>query len=68
MEEKLDLLLKKIDILLIVELTKSGLNKKQVAKVLKISDKTIDKILPYSELKKNLKLNSNDNARQNTEK
>ena len=67
MEEKLDLLLKKIDILLIVELTKSGLNKKQVAKVLKISDNTIDKILPYSELKKNLKLNNKNNEGKNAE-
>ncbi|MEO8514045.1 MAG: hypothetical protein ABI543_10825 [Ignavibacteria bacterium] len=54
MEKQLEILTNKIDILIIIELTKCGLTKKQIAKVLKIGDKTIDKILPYNELKKNL--------------
>lgn len=58
MEEQIKNLVNKIDILIIIELAKCGLPKKQIAKVLKISDNTIDKILPYNELKKNLEVNN----------
>jgi len=49
--KKLDEALKKLDILLIIQLAKSGLTLKETSKVLGISEDTIERMLPFKKLK-----------------
>jgi orotate phosphoribosyltransferase-like protein len=49
--KKLDELLKKLDILVVVQLAKCGLTRKEIAKVLDISEDTIERMLPFRKLK-----------------
>ena len=50
-DSKLDKLLKKLDILIIVQLANSGLTLKEIAKTLDISEDTIERMLPFRKLK-----------------
>jgi orotate phosphoribosyltransferase-like protein len=47
----LDEVSKKLDILIVVQLAKSGLTLKEIAKVLNISEDTIERMLPFRKLK-----------------
>ena len=49
--KKLDEMLRKMDILIIVQLIKSGLTLKEIAKVLGVSEDTIERMLPFRKLK-----------------
>jgi len=49
--KKLDEVLRKLDILAVVQLAKSGLTLKETAKVLGISEDTIERMLPFKKLK-----------------
>jgi DNA invertase Pin-like site-specific DNA recombinase len=48
---KLDEVLKKLDILIVVQLANSGLTLKETAKTLGISEDTIERMLPFKKLK-----------------
>jgi DNA-binding NarL/FixJ family response regulator len=48
--KKLDEVLKKLDILVVVQLANSGLTRKEIAEVLKVSEKTIERMLPFAKL------------------
>jgi len=48
---KLDQVLKKLDILIVVQLANSGLTLKETAKTLDISEDTIERMLPFKKLK-----------------
>jgi len=47
----LEKLLKKVDILIVVQLANSGLTLKEIAKTLDISEDTIERMLPFRKLK-----------------
>jgi len=49
--KKLDEILKKLDILVVVHLANSGLTRKEIAEVLGVSEDTIERMLPFRELK-----------------
>jgi len=49
--KKLDEVLRKLDILAVVQLAKSGLTLKETSKVLGISEDTIERMLPFKKLK-----------------
>lgn len=49
--KKLDEILRKLDILAVVHLANSGLTRKEIAKVLGISEDTIERMLPFRKLK-----------------
>lgn len=48
---KLDEILKKLDILIVVHLANSGLTRKEIADVLGVSEDTIERMLPFRKLK-----------------
>jgi transposase len=50
-DDKLDRLLRKLDILIVVQLANSGLTLKEVAKTVGISEDTIERMLPFKKLK-----------------
>jgi hypothetical protein len=49
--DKLEKINKKLDILIAIELAKSGLPRKEVAAVLDVSEKTIERMIPFEKLK-----------------
>jgi len=51
LNEKLSQLNKKLDIIIVVLLAKSGLTRKEIADVLGISEKTIERVVPFEKLK-----------------
>lgn len=48
-------LVKKLDMMITIELAKVGLNRKEVAEALHTSEKTIERMLPFSKIKKSTK-------------
>jgi DNA-binding transcriptional regulator LsrR (DeoR family) len=50
LNEKLGQIAKKLDILIVTQLAKSGLTRKEVADVLGVSEKTIERMLPFAKL------------------
>jgi DNA-binding CsgD family transcriptional regulator len=48
--KKLGEVLKKLDILVVVHLANSGLTRKEIADVLGVSEKTIERMLPFARL------------------
>jgi len=50
LNEKLGQIAKKLDILIVAQLAKSGLTRKEVADVLGVSEKTIERMLPFAKL------------------
>jgi DNA-directed RNA polymerase specialized sigma subunit len=51
LNEKLSQLNKKLDIVVVVLLAKSGLTRKEIADVLKVSEDTVERMLPFKKLK-----------------
>ena len=51
LNEKLSQLNKKLDIIAVVLLAKSGLTRKEIAKALGVSEKTIQRLIPVSKIK-----------------
>lgn len=49
--EKLDKIAKRLDILVVILLAKSSLTRKEIAAVLGVSEKTIERMLPFERLK-----------------
>jgi transposase len=49
--ERLDKVIKRLDILAVILLVKSGLTRKEIADVLGVSGKTIERLIPVSKLK-----------------
>lgn len=48
---KLEEVCKKLDILIVIEFTRSGLSLTEVAKVLDVSEDTIERMVPFRKLK-----------------
>jgi hypothetical protein len=51
---KIDKISKKIDILIVIELIKCGLTRKEIADILEISEDTVERMLPFRRIKFNL--------------
>lgn len=51
---KLDNVNRKLDILIVIELARSGLNLSEVANILGVSEDTIERMLPFRKLKQKL--------------
>jgi hypothetical protein len=49
--EKLDKIIKRLDIITVILLTKSGLKRKEIAETLSVSEKTIERLIPVSKIK-----------------
>jgi DNA-binding NarL/FixJ family response regulator len=49
--KKLDKLIRRLDILIVVQLVNSGLTLKEIAKTLDISEDTIERMIPFRKLK-----------------
>ena len=65
---KLESITKKIDILIVIELAKFGLTRKEVAEVLEVSEKTIERMVPFEKIKQKRVKNYNAKAEtDNTE-
>jgi DNA-binding transcriptional regulator LsrR (DeoR family) len=50
LSEKLGQIAKKLDLLIVIQLVTSGLTRKEVADVLGVSEKTIERMLPFAKL------------------
>jgi DNA-binding NarL/FixJ family response regulator len=50
-DRKLNEILRQLDVLVIIQLAKSGLTLKEIAKVLNMSEDTIERMLPFRKLK-----------------
>lgn len=48
--KKLNKILKRLDTLIVIQLAKSGLTRKEIADVLEVSEKTIERMLPFAKL------------------
>ena len=53
--KKLDKIGKKLDMIIVIMLAQSGFSKKEISEILGVSEKTIQRMLPFGELKKSLK-------------
>ena len=62
-KKEIDQILKKLDILIVIQLANSGLTRKEIADVLKVSEKTIQRMLPFGKLKKGSKENEESPVR-----
>lgn len=49
---KIDKIIRRLDLLAIILLAESGLTRKEIADVLGISEKTIERMLPFSKISK----------------
>ena len=49
--ERLDKIIKRLDIITVILLVKSGLTRKEIAEALGVSEKTIERLIPVSKLK-----------------
>jgi len=49
--ERLDKIIKKLDIITVILLVKSGLTRKEIAAVMGVSEKTIERLIPVSKIK-----------------
>ncbi|MEM3576885.1 MAG: helix-turn-helix domain-containing protein [Candidatus Bathyarchaeia archaeon] len=52
LNKKIEKVNKKLDMIIVILLAKSGFTRKEVADVLKVSEKTIERMLPFEKLKK----------------
>lgn len=50
--QKLDTIIRRLNVVVVILLAQSGLDRKQVAKTLGVSEKTIERMIPFRELKK----------------
>ena len=53
--EKLGKIAKRLDMIVVILLAKSGLNRKDIAEILGISEKTIQRMLPFRQIKQGRK-------------
>jgi transposase len=53
--KRLDKIAKRLDMIVVILLARSGLNRKQIADILGISEKTIERMLPFKEIKQSRK-------------
>jgi len=53
--KKLDKIVKRMDMIVVILLAKSGLNRKEIAEILGISEKTIERMLPFRQIKQSRK-------------
>jgi len=51
-EERLDKIIKRLDILTVILLVRSGLSRKEIAEALGVSEKTIERLIPVSKIKR----------------
>lgn len=49
--ERLDKIIKRLDIITVILLVKSGLKRKEIAEALGVSEKTIERLIPVSKIK-----------------
>jgi transposase len=49
--ERLDKIIKRLDIITVILLVKSGLTRKEIAEALGVSEKTIERLIPVSKIK-----------------
>lgn len=54
-EKKLDKIGKRLDMIIVIMLAQSGLNLKDIADILDISERTIQRMLPFRQVKQTLK-------------
>ena len=50
-DERLDKIVKRLDIVTVILLVKTGLTRKEIAEVLGVSEKTIERLIPISKIK-----------------
>lgn len=50
--EKLEKIIKRLDILTVILLARSGLSRKEIAETLGVSEKTIERLIPISKIKR----------------
>ena len=50
-KDKLDKIIKRLDIISVVLLVRSGLKRKEIAEALGVSEKTIERLVPVSKIK-----------------
>lgn len=55
LRKKLDKIAERLDMIVVILLAKSGLKRKEIADILGISEKTIERMLPFREIKKKWK-------------
>lgn len=53
--KRLDKIAKRLDMIVVILLAKSGLKRKEIADILGISEKTIERMLPFREIKQKRK-------------
>lgn len=53
--KRLDKIAKRLDMIVVVLLARSGVNRKQIADILGISEKTIERMLPFRQIKQSRK-------------
>lgn len=53
--KKLDKIAKRLDMIVVILLAKSGLTRKEIADILGISERTIHRMLPFREIKQKRK-------------
>ncbi|MEM2293472.1 MAG: ECF-type sigma factor [Candidatus Aenigmatarchaeota archaeon] len=51
-DQKIEEIIRKLDITVVILLAWAGLKRKEVAKVLGVSEKTIERMLPFQKLKR----------------
>ena len=49
--ERLDKIIKRLDIITVILLAKSGLTRKEIAEALGVSEKTIERLIPVSKIR-----------------
>ena len=66
--EKLDKIAKKLDLIIVILLAKSGLTRKEIAETLDVSEKTIQRLIPVSKIKATkAKKNESEGATESAE-
>lgn len=53
--KRLDKIAKRLDMIVVILLARSGVNRKQIADILGISEKTIERMLPFRQIKQSRK-------------
>lgn len=53
--KRLDKIAKRLDIIVVILLARSGVNRKEIADILGISEKTIERMLPFRQIKQSRK-------------
>lgn len=58
LSKKLDKVIKRLDMIVVILLAKCDLTRKEIAEILDISEKTIERMVPFREIKKKGKMTS----------